>query len=86
MTGMDALMPRAHGCAGAATLTAPPHVSQVVISMSPKAPTVGTLQTLPAVEVDDRYAQVAKDAGFSLHAGVAANVAVNAKVPLVTVL
>jgi hypothetical protein len=33
---------------------------------------VFTLQTLPAVEVDDRYAQVAKDAGFSLHAGVAA--------------
>jgi hypothetical protein len=32
---------------------------------------VFTLQTLPAVEVDDRYAQVAKDAGFSLHAGVA---------------
>jgi hypothetical protein len=33
---------------------------------------VFTLQTLPAVEVDDRYAQVAKGAGFSLHAGVAA--------------
>ena len=31
-----------------------------------------TLQTLPAVEADDRYAQVAKEAGFSLHAGVAA--------------
>ena len=30
------------------------------------------LQTLPAVEEDDRYAQVAKEAGFSLHAGVAA--------------
>ena len=41
MTCMDALMPRAHGCAGAATLTAPPQVSQVVISMSPKAPTFG---------------------------------------------
>jgi hypothetical protein len=40
--------------------------------MSPKAPTVGTLQTLSAVEEDDRYAQVAKEAGFSLHAGVAA--------------
>jgi ribosomal protein S27E len=33
---------------------------------------VYTLQTLPAVEADDRYAQVAKEAGFSLHAGVAA--------------
>ena len=31
-----------------------------------------TLQTLPAVEADDRYAQVAKEAGFSLQAGVAA--------------
>jgi hypothetical protein len=30
------------------------------------------LQTLSAVEKDDRYAQVAKEAGFSLHAGVAA--------------
>jgi len=38
----------------------------------PKAPTVGTLQTLPGVEEDDRYAQVAKEGGFSLHAGVAA--------------
>ena len=27
---------------------------------------VFTLQTLPAVEEDDRYAQVAKEAGFSL--------------------
>jgi len=33
---------------------------------------VFTLQTLPAVEEDDRYAQVAKESGFSLHAGVAA--------------
>jgi hypothetical protein len=33
---------------------------------------VFTLQTLPAVVEDDRYAQVAKEAGFSLHAGVAA--------------
>ncbi len=33
---------------------------------------VFTLQTLPAVEEDDRYGQVAKEAGFSLHAGVAA--------------
>jgi hypothetical protein len=31
-----------------------------------------TLQTMPAVEADERYAQVAKEAGFSLHAGVAA--------------
>jgi ribosomal protein S27E len=33
---------------------------------------VFTLQTLPAVEGADRYEQVAKEAGFSLHAGVAA--------------
>ena len=33
---------------------------------------VFTLQTLSAVVEDDRYAQVAKEAGFSLHAGVAA--------------
>jgi hypothetical protein len=33
---------------------------------------VFALQTLPSIEEDDRYAQVAKDAGFSLHAGVAA--------------
>lgn len=33
---------------------------------------VFTLQTLPAVEDDDRFAQVAKESGFSLHAGVAA--------------
>jgi hypothetical protein len=33
---------------------------------------VFTLQTIPAWEEDDRFAQVAKMAGFSLHAGVAA--------------
>jgi hypothetical protein len=33
---------------------------------------VFTLQTLPAIVEDDRYAQVAKEAGFSLQAGVAA--------------
>jgi ribosomal protein S27E len=33
---------------------------------------VFTLQTLSALEKDDRYTQVAKEAGFSLHAGVAA--------------
>ncbi|HIJ28946.1 MAG TPA: IS91 family transposase [Gammaproteobacteria bacterium] len=33
---------------------------------------VFTLQTLPAIEEDGRYAQVAKESGFSLHAGVAA--------------
>ncbi|MCP4270645.1 MAG: IS91 family transposase [Gammaproteobacteria bacterium] len=33
---------------------------------------VFTLQTLPSVEEDDRYAQLSKDAGFSLHAGVVA--------------
>ena len=43
-----------------------------VARCSPKAPTVGALQTLPAVVEDDRYAQVAKEAGFSLHAGVSA--------------
>jgi hypothetical protein len=30
-----------------------------------------TLQTLPAVKADDRYAQVAKEAGFSLQAPLA---------------
>jgi len=33
---------------------------------------VFTLQTLPSWEADDRFAQVAKESGFSLHAGVAA--------------
>ena len=33
---------------------------------------VFTLQTLPSWEDDDRFAQVAKESGFSLHAGVAA--------------
>jgi hypothetical protein len=42
------------------------------VRCSLKAPTVGTLQTLPAVEEDGRYAQVAKEAGFSLHTEVAA--------------
>ena len=33
---------------------------------------VFTLQTIPAWEEDDRFAQVAKESGFSLHAGVVA--------------
>ena len=33
---------------------------------------VFTLQTIPAWEDDDRFAQVAKESGFSLHAGVLA--------------
>ncbi len=33
---------------------------------------VFTLQTIPAWEEDNRFAQVAKESGFSLHAGVAA--------------
>ncbi len=33
---------------------------------------VFTLQTIPAWEDDDRFTQVAKVSGFSLHAGVAA--------------
>jgi hypothetical protein len=33
---------------------------------------VFTLQTIPAWEEDDRFTQVAKESGFSLHAGVAA--------------
>ena len=33
---------------------------------------VFTLQTIPAWEDDDRFAQAAKESGFSLHAGVAA--------------
>ena len=39
---------------------------------SPKAPTVGTLQTLPACEPDDYADSAGKISGFSLHAGVAA--------------
>lgn len=31
-----------------------------------------TLQPLPSWEADNRFAQVAKESGFSLHAGVAA--------------
>jgi len=39
---------------------------------SPKAPTVGTLQTLPSCDSGDPFAHtVGKVAGFSLHAGVA---------------
>jgi len=37
-----------------------------------KAPTVGTLQTLPACEPDDYADTAGKASGFSLHAGVAA--------------
>jgi hypothetical protein len=33
---------------------------------------VFTLQTIPSWEDDDRFAQVAKESGFSLHAGIAA--------------
>jgi hypothetical protein len=40
---------------------------------SPKAPTVGTLQSLPPLEEPKAgSSRVAKVAGFSLHAGVAA--------------
>jgi len=39
---------------------------------SPKAPTVGTLQTLPACEPDEFADTAGKVSGFSLHAGVAA--------------
>ena len=37
---------------------------------SPKAPTVGTLQTLPACEPDDYADSAGNASGFSLHAGV----------------
>jgi len=33
---------------------------------------VFTLQTIPSWENDGRFAQVAKESGFNLHAGVAA--------------
>ena len=39
---------------------------------SPKAPTVGSLQTLPACEPDDYADSAGKVSGFSLHAGVSA--------------
>ena len=34
-------------------------------ALKESAPTVGTLQTLPAIEENDRYAPVAKEAPFS---------------------
>ena len=37
----------------------------------PKAPTVGTLQTLPACEPDEFADTAGKKAGFSLHAVIA---------------
>ena len=40
---------------------------------------VFTLQTIPAWEDDDRFAQVAKESGFSLHAGVAAQMIIKNK-------
>jgi hypothetical protein len=44
-----------------------------VAKCSPKAPTVGTLQTLPACDPEDQFGDtVGKVAGFSLHARVAA--------------
>jgi hypothetical protein len=44
------------------------------VRCSLKAPTIGTLQPPLAVDEDGRYAQLAKEVGFSLHAGVAAQV------------
>ena len=38
---------------------------------SPKAPTVGTLQTLPACDTDEFTDTAGMVSGFSLHAGVA---------------
>ncbi len=69
---MDALMPRAHGCAGTANYlpycrgaTAGPQGIRL------KAPTLGTLQTLPDESDSLSSSSVAETAGFSLHAGVA---------------
>ncbi len=63
MMSKDAQMPRAHGCAGAATYR---------IAVGPQAGRkVFTLQTLPACEPDDCADTAGKVSGFSLHAGVA---------------
>ncbi len=57
-------MPRAHGCAGAATyrIAVGPQVGRKVFS----------LQTLPACEPDGYADSAGKVSGFSLHAGVSA--------------
>ena len=63
LDGMDEdLMQQLIGCS----------VSYRIAVWSQQGRKVFTLQTLPAVDEDDRYAKVAKEAGFSLHAGVAA--------------
>jgi hypothetical protein len=50
-----------------------PWVHRRVARCSPKAPTVGTLQTLPACDPEDQFSDtVGKVASFSLHSGVAA--------------
>jgi hypothetical protein len=46
--------------------------SQAGARCSPKAPTVGTLQTLPVCELDEFTDTAGRVSGFSLHAGVAA--------------
>ena len=55
---------------GIPSLIALPPARMRAARCSPKAPTVGTLQTLPAIE-DEGSSRVASMDGFSLHAGVA---------------
>ena len=61
----------AHRCAGATTYRIAVGPRQGA-RCSPKAPTVDTLQTLPACEPDEFADTAGKVSGFSLHAGVAA--------------
>ena len=69
-------MPRAHGCAWSGrSPTALQWARTRAGKSSPKAPTVGILQTLPPDEdslggTPSGSDRVAKEAGFSLHAGV----------------
>jgi len=71
-------MSRAHGGVGPALRGATTYRIAVGprqgARCSPKAPTVGTLQTLPSCEPDDYADSAGKVSGFSLHAGVSAGI------------
>ncbi len=59
-------------CGGIPSPTASPWGLSKAVKSSPKAPTVGTLQTLPDERDADETPAAGNVAGFSLHAGVAA--------------
>jgi hypothetical protein len=64
---------RCNNCTGIRSPTASPSGPTKAARCSPKAPTVGTLQSLPPLEEPKAgSSRVAKVAGFSLHAGVEA--------------